>query len=62
MTEDAGSTYPGKPNEMKFAYLFGNVQIRMVDCPDVISQFFRDLNAVDKHNQARQFALGMEKC
>ena len=61
MSENAGSTTPGEPYEMKFQDEFGNIQIRRVDRPDVLSKFFRDSNSVDKHNQGRQHYLALEK-
>ena len=60
-TSDAGSTTPGVPYEMKFTDAYGNIHVRDVDRPDVISRFFQESNCVDKHNQARQFELGLEK-
>ena len=60
-TSDAGSTTWGEPYEMKFTDNFANIHVRDVDRPDVISRFFKDSNCVDKHNQARQFELGLEK-
>ena len=61
MTEDAGSTTAGECYEMKFADTHGNVHIRYVDRPEVISHFFTKSNCVDKHNQARQYELALEK-
>ena len=61
ITEDAGSTTPGECYEMKFADSHGNVHIRYVDRPEVISMFFTQSNCVDKHNQARQYELALEK-
>ena len=61
LTSDGGSTTPGEPYEMKFTDTYGNIHVRDVDRPDVISCFFKDSNCVDKHNQARQFELGLEK-
>ena len=62
MTDDAGSTTPGEPYKMKFIDTYGNVHVRDVDRPDVISRFFfQESNCVDKHNQARQFELALEK-
>jgi hypothetical protein len=51
MTENVGSTGPGNPYEMKFADQHGNVCIREVSQPEVISEFFDDCNCVDVHNQ-----------
>ena len=61
MTKNAGSTRKGSPYEMKFTDSHGNVHVRLVDRPSVISQFFQDSNVVDSHNQARQHELGLEK-
>ena len=40
ISENAGSTTPGEPYEMKFQDEFGNIQVRYVDRPDVLSKFF----------------------
>jgi hypothetical protein len=58
---DAGSTRPGAPYEMKYGDDYGNVCIRLIDRPDVISRFFKDSNIIDMHNQVRQDELGLEK-
>jgi hypothetical protein len=60
-TADAGSTRPGKEYEMKYTDDHGNVCVRLVERPDIISNFFADSNTIDKHNQARQFDLALEK-
>ena len=60
-TELAGQTTKGAPYEMKFADGDGNVHVRQVDRPDVISRFFKDSNKVDKHNQSRQYDLALGK-
>ena len=60
-TADAGSTRPGTPYEMKYTDDHGNVCLRHVERPDIISNFFRDSNAIDRHNQSRQFDLALEK-
>ncbi len=61
MSESAGSTEEGKPYQMKFPDAFGNVHVRSVPRPEVISDFFDDSNCVDIHNQLRQFAIKLEK-
>ena len=61
-TADAGSTRPGKEYEMKYTDDHGNVCVRLVERPDIISNFFEDSNSIDKHNQSRQFDLALEKC
>ncbi len=60
-TKSAGSTRPGTPYEMKFNDDFGNVVVREVDRPDMISEFFKHSNTIDKHNQSRQSELALEK-
>ena len=61
MTPGAGSTRRGTPYEMKFPTDHGNVGVRHVDRPDVISKYFKDSNCVDRHNQVRQFKIKIEK-
>ena len=46
---------------MKYTDDHGNVCVRLVERPDIISNFFGDSNTIDKHNQARQFDLALEK-
>ena len=46
---------------MKYTDDHGNFCVRLVERPDVISTFFGDSNTIDKHNQARQFDLALEK-
>ena len=60
-TELAGQTTKGTSYEMKFANEDGNIHMRQVDRPDVISKFFKDSNKVDNHNQSRQYDLALEK-
>ena len=61
ITKNTGSTRLGKPYKMKFSDTHGNVHVRLVDRPAVISEFFGNSNVVDKHNQARQYELALEK-
>ena len=60
-TEDAGSTKKGTPYEMKWTNDRGNVCVREVDRPDVVSHFFEQSNLIDVHNQLRQDELALEK-
>jgi hypothetical protein len=60
-TKNAGSTRPGKPYEMKFNDAFGNVIQRLVERPEILSDFFQKSNTIDKHNQLRQGDLALEK-
>jgi len=61
MTKGAGSTRPGEPYVARFPDSFGNVCIRHIARPAVISHFFDASNKVDLHNQSRQFSLRLEK-
>jgi hypothetical protein len=61
MTENAGSTKPGDPYMMKYTDSYGNLCSQEVEHPAVISEFFRDSNTIDRHNQSRQYDLAIEK-
>jgi hypothetical protein len=61
MSENAGSTSDGDPYEMKFPDEYGNINIREISRPEVVSAYFNDSNCVDVHNQLRQYALKLEK-
>jgi hypothetical protein len=61
-TKGSGTTAKGTPYEMKYTDDWGNVHVRYVDRPDIISKFFEKSNMIDKHNQVRQSELGLEKC
>ena len=60
-TDGAGSTSPGSPYEMKWSDEHGNIHVRKVPRPAVISKFFQFVNAVDIHNHLRQSCLKLEK-
>ena len=60
-TEGAGSTAEGKPYEMKWTDECGNINVRNVPRPQIISQFFANCNGVDIHNHLRQYCLRLEK-
>ena len=60
-SKNAGSARKGSPHEMKFADACSNVHVRLVNRLSAISDFFRDSNIVDKHNQVRQHELELEK-
>jgi hypothetical protein len=61
MPPGAGSTRPGTPYEMKFPTEHENVGVRMLDHLDAISKYFMHFNVIDKHNQACQIELHLEK-
>ena len=61
ISKNAGSTRKISPCEMKFADLHSNVHVGLVDRLSAALDFFEDSNVVDKHNQARQYKLGLEK-
>ena len=56
-TEGCGSTKPGIPYEARWTDRHGNVQSRNIPRPYIVSQYFCLCNAIDCHNQARQFEL-----
>ena len=60
-TENAGSSRKGNPYEMKFTDSWGNVCVRLVDRPEIISDFFEDSNVIDTSNHVRQYELALEK-
>lgn len=60
-TKDAGSTLEGIPYNARYKDGYGNGAARKVPRPDIISRYFAASNVVDKHNQARQFELALEK-
>ena len=61
LTKGAGATTKGKPYEARVPDKFGNVCVRLVARPDIISNYFKYCNVVDLHNQARQHDLALEK-
>ena len=54
---NAGSTVDGHPYEMKWSDDHGNIHVRNVPRPEIISQFFQHANSVDSHNYYRQSNL-----
>jgi hypothetical protein len=60
-TKNAGSTLAGEPYQARFVDDFENLLSRPVDCPEIISKYFLRSNGIDKHNQAWQFELRLEK-
>ena len=61
ITKNAGSTRAGKLCEMKFSDMHRNIHVCLVDRPVAALEFFKRSNCVDKHNQARQHELALEK-
>ena len=60
-TENSGTTAPGTPYEMKYTDVNGNVCIREVERPAIISNFFHNVNTIDVLNHLRQYCLKLEK-
>ena len=60
-TKGARSTDAGEPYKARFPEKFGNVCVRNVARPSIVSNYFNFSNCVDLHNQARQFDLALEK-
>ena len=59
--KNAGSTIAGDPYRARFLNDHDNLVSRPVDHPELISKYFQRSNGIDKHNQARQFELRLEK-
>jgi hypothetical protein len=60
LTENSGKTEAGTPYKMKYTDTYGNVCVRGVERPDVISKFFQTSNIIDTHNQLWQDLLRLE--
>jgi len=60
-TKNAGYTREGETYEMKFTDDHENIHVRLISRPALISHFFNSSKCVNKHNQARQYELGLEK-
>ena len=60
-TPNTGHTKPGVPYEAKWRGVNGEMMVREVPHPHLISQYFKHSNAVDTHNHLRQGELGLEK-
>ena len=61
-TAGAGCAEAGKHYESRFPDHHGNVHIRKVDRPQILSTYFDRSNAVDIHNQSQQHDLALEEC
>ena len=61
MTKGAGTTKKREPYEAQFPDTFGNLCVRYVARPQVMSLYFKYSNIVDVHNQSRQADLSLEK-
>ena len=51
-----------KPYEARYPDNYGNLHVRKVPRPDVLSTYFSYCNAIDVHNQSRQHDLALEEC
>jgi hypothetical protein len=60
-TMGAGVTTNGAPYLQRFPDAHGNLVIREVPRPDVVSKYFEASPRVDNHNQSRQDDLGLEE-
>ena len=61
LTEGAGHTCPGEPYEAKWLDENNRMTSRLIQRPDVLSNYFSYSNQIDKHNHARQSQLAIEK-
>jgi hypothetical protein len=59
-TRGAGTTTPGEPYVQRWADDHGNLCVREISRPAILSEYFAASNAVDLHNQSRQSDLGLE--
>jgi len=60
-TKNAGSTIADDPYRARFLDDHDNLVSRPVDHPELISKYFQWSNGIDKHNQAHQFELHLDK-
>jgi hypothetical protein len=60
-TRGAGTTTPGDPYVQRWADDHGNLCVRQIPRPTILSEYFSASNAVDLHNQSRQADLGLEE-
>jgi hypothetical protein len=60
-TKNEGLTVAGDPYRARFLDDPDNLISRPVNCPELISKHFQWSNGIDKHNQAHQFELYLEK-
>ena len=61
MTKGARITEKEEPCEARFLDKFGNLCVRYITRPQVISLYFKYSNVVDVHSQSRQADLSLEK-
>ena len=57
----AATSVPGTTYEACFPDSYGNICVRHVARPAVVSTYFRYSNLVDLHNQSKQFDLALQK-
>jgi hypothetical protein len=60
LTKNSGKLEARTPYEMKYTDTYGNVCVRGVERPDVISKFFQTSNIIGTHNQLWQDFLCLE--
>ena len=60
-TRGAGLTTPGVPYTQRWADEHGNMCVRDIPRPTIVSDYFDVSNRVDLHNQSRQADLGLEE-
>ena len=59
-TRGAGTTTAGDPYVQRWADEHGNLCVREIPRPTILSEYFSASNGVDLHNQSRQSDLGLE--
>ena len=60
-TWNAGSTAAGEAYIARWPDQFGNLCSKPIPRPEVVSRYFKDSDAVDKHNKSRQGDLALEE-
>ena len=60
-TKGSGHTEPGSEYKARWKDEHGNMSMRLIPRPDIISKYFSASNVIDMHNHARQYMLRLEK-
>jgi hypothetical protein len=51
----------GNPHQIRYTDSYGEICTHIVECPQLISNFFAGCNAIDAHNPLRQDLLRLER-
>ena len=61
MTKGADKSSDREPCDARFPDKYVNVDVRLVQRPEILANYFKYSSCVDIHNLARQFDLALEK-